>query len=168
MNLDGVGGFSLTELVIVLVLVGVLAWIAFPSMTAVDEIKLDSAARRLASDLRYAQSQAMSQRVAHGVLFEPAIERYTVFAPTPATAVTDPIERSKPLRVDYPSSSEYSGVTITSASFGTTPGVKFDYFGVPRDTAGLDLVAAGRVILSLGGASDTVDVTPQTGVVTVR
>ena len=33
MNLDRVGGFSLTELVIVLVLVGVLAWIAFPSMT---------------------------------------------------------------------------------------------------------------------------------------
>ena len=162
------GGFSLIELVVVIVLAGFLAWIAYPTMTGHQEVKLDAAARRLASDLRYAQSQALSRRVIHGILFEPASRRYTVFAPDPSAPLTDPVDRSKPLRVDYASSHEYSGVTIASATFGATPGIKFDYFGVPRDTAGIDLATPGLVILAIGALRDTVEVTPETGVVTVR
>jgi hypothetical protein len=46
--------------------------------------------------------------------------------------------------------------------------VTFDYFGVPRDSAGTDITATGRVILSYQGLSDTVDVAPTTGKVVVR
>ena len=161
-------GFTLTELIVMLSIIGILSWIAFPKMAAMDEIRLDAAARRLASDLRYAQGQAISKRVMHGILFEPSIERYTVFAPTASTPVTDPGDLARPLRVDYTSRAEFQGVLITSATFGTTPGLKFDYFGVPRDTAGVDLASTGRVILSCQGASDTIDVAPQTGTVTIR
>ena len=161
-------GFTLTELLVMLTIIGILAWLAYPKMSAMDEIKLDSAARRLEADLRYAQGQAIGKRVMHGILFEPSIERYTVFAPTPSTPVTDPADRARSLTVDYTTRPEFQGVLITSAAFGTTPGVKFDYFGVPRDTAGTDLAATGRVILSYQGASDTIDVAPQTGMVTVR
>ncbi len=161
-------GFTLTELIVMLSIMGILSWLAFPKMAAMDEIRLDAAARRLAGDLRYAQSQAISKRVMHGILFEPSIERYTVFAPTASTPVTDPADRARPLRVDYTSRTEFQGVLITSATFGTTTGVKFDYFGIPRDTAGTDLSSTGRVILSYQGASDTIDVAPQTGTVTVR
>lgn len=168
MSVHAQSGFTLTELIVMLSIVGILSWIAFPKMAAMDEIKLDTAARRLAADLRYAQSQAISKRVMHGILFEPSIERYTVFAPTISTPVTDPADRARPLRVDYTSRTEFQGVLISSATFGTTPGVKFDYFGVPRDTSGVDLAATGRVILTYQGASDTIDVAPQTGTVTVR
>ncbi|MBI4364976.1 MAG: prepilin-type N-terminal cleavage/methylation domain-containing protein [Candidatus Latescibacteria bacterium] len=161
-------GFTLTELIVMISIIGILAWLAFPNMGAMDEIRLDAAARRLAADLRYAQSQAISRRVMHGILFEPSIERYTVFAPTASTPVTDPGDRARPLRVDYASRTEFQRVEIASATFGTTPGVKFDYFGVPRDTAGTDLAATGRVILTYQGASDTIDVSPQTGTVTIR
>ena len=161
-------GFTLTELIVMLSIIGILAWLAYPKMSAMDEIKLDAAARRLAADLHYAQGQAISKRSMHGILFEPSIERYTVFSPTSSTPVTDPADRARPLRVDYTSRTEFQGVLISSASFGTTPGVKFDYFGVPRDTAGTDLSTTGRVILSYKGASDTIDVAPQTGSVTIR
>jgi Tfp pilus assembly protein FimT len=156
------------ELIVVMALLGILAWLSFPAMSGGDEVRLDAAARRLAADLRYAQGMAMGTRRMHGVLFIPAQNRYTVFAPTPATPVTDPADRARPLGVSYATRVEYSGVSITSASFGATPGVKFDYFGVPRDTLGTDLAATGRVILSCAGQSDTVDVAPQTGMVTVR
>lgn len=164
----GSGGFSLTELIIIISILGILSWLAYPKVVAMDEIKLDTAARRLAADLRYAQSLAMSKRVIHGLLFEPALERYTVFAPSSGSPITDPADRARPMTVDYTSRAEFRGVLIQSAAFGTTPGVTFDYFGVPRDTSGVDLTSDGRVVLSYQGVTDTVLVAPQTGMVTVR
>jgi prepilin-type N-terminal cleavage/methylation domain-containing protein len=161
-------GFTLTELIVILSILGIVSWLAYPKVVAMDEIKLDTAARRLASDLRYAQSLAMSRRVIHGILFNSAAERYTVFAPNSATPITDPADRAKTLTVDYTSRTEFLGVQIQSASFGTTPGVTFDYFGVPRDTSGVDLTTSGRVVLTYQGVTDTVLVAPQTGMVTTR
>jgi prepilin-type N-terminal cleavage/methylation domain-containing protein len=161
-------GFSMTELIVIISILGILSWIAYPKMSAMDEIKLDAAARRLAGDLRYAQSLAMSRRVIHGILFNPALEKYTVFAPNAATPITDPADRARTMIVDYTSRTEFRGVLVQSAAFGTTPGVTFDYFGVPRDTAGVDLTSTGTVVLSYQGQTDTVFVAPQTGVVTVR
>lgn len=161
-------GFTLTELIVILTILGLMSWLAYPKVVAMDEIKLDTAARRLAADLRYAQSLAMSRRLIHGILFDPALERYTVFAPNAATPITDPADRVKTLSVDYTSRTEFKGVQIQSASFGTTPGVTFDYFGVPRDTGGVDLASSGLVVLTYQGATDTVFVAPQTGMVTTR
>jgi prepilin-type N-terminal cleavage/methylation domain-containing protein len=162
------GGFSLVELIIVITIMGILAWVAYPKLTVTTEIKLDAAARRVAADLRYAQNRSIGTRVVHGLLFDPATERYTVYAPTPATAAQDPADRARPLTVDFVRRSEFQGVSIVSATFGTSPGVSFDYFGVPRDTAGTDLAGTGRVVLTCGGLVDTVEVTPATGKVTVR
>lgn len=161
-------GFSLVELILVITIMGILAWVAYPRLTVTTEIKLDAAARRVAADLRYAQNRSIGTRVVHGLLFDATAERYTVFAPTPATAAVDPADRARPLTVDFTRRVEFKGVTIVSAAFGSTPGVKFDYFGVPRDTAGADIAATGRVVLTCGGLIDTVEVTPGTGKVTVR
>ncbi len=161
-------GFTMVELVLVLTLLGLLAWIAYPKFATYYEIKLDAAARRVAADLRYAQSQTIGTRTTYGLLFEPALGRYTVFTRTPATPATDPADRSKPLRVDFASRTEYRGVVLTSALFGSTPGVRFDYFGVPLDTAGVELASPGQVVLSYQGYADTVVVSPATGKVTVK
>jgi prepilin-type N-terminal cleavage/methylation domain-containing protein len=162
------GGFTMVELVLVLTLLGLLAWIAYPRFATYYEIKLDAAARRVAADLRYAQSRSIATRTVYGLLFEPAQGRYTVFAQSPATPATDPADRSAPLRVDFATRTEYRGVVLESAAFGSTPGIRFDYFGVPLDTAGVELAAPGRVVLSYQGYADTVEVTPATGKVTVK
>lgn len=162
------GGFTLVELALVVTLVGILAWIAYPKFASVDEIRLDSAARRVAGDLRFAQSRSIGTRTVHGVLFEPAMGRYTVFAPGPGTPVADPSDRSRPLRVDFARSTEFRGVILASAAFGATSGVQFDFFGVPLDTTGAELLSAGRVVLTYQGLSDTVEVAPGTGAVEVR
>jgi hypothetical protein len=91
-----------------------------------------------------------------------------VFAPNASTPITDPADRARTMIVDYTSRTEFRGVLVQSAAFGTTPGVTFDYFGVPRDTAGVDLSSTGTVVLSYQGQTDTVFVAPQTGMVTVR
>jgi prepilin-type N-terminal cleavage/methylation domain-containing protein len=161
-------GFTLTELVLVITILGILSWLAYPNISAKDEIKLDAAARRLASDLRYAQSRAIGTRVVHGLFFEPALSRYTVFAPNIASPVVDPADRARALQVDFSRKIEFQGVAISSAAFGATRGVTFDYFGVPRDSGGTDLAATGRVILTYQGLADTIEVTPGTGKVVIR
>jgi len=161
-------GFTLTELTVMVVILGVLSWLAYPKMAAMDEVKLDAAARRVAADLRYAQGLAMSRRVIHGILFNTAQEKYTVFAPNAATPITDPADRARTLVVDYTTRTEFKGVLVQSAAFGTTPGITFDYFGVPRDTAGVDLTSQGVVVLTYQGNTDSILVAPQTGTVTVR
>ncbi len=161
-------GFTFVELVVVITILGILAWIAFPNFSGYSDIKLDAAARRVAADLRYAQNRAMGKRMIHGLLFEPSAARYTVFAPDAATPVLDPGDRNRPLVIDFDTKAEYQGVAISSATFGSTSGVTFDYFGVPRDTSGTDLAATGRVVLTYQGQADTIEVAPGTGKVSVR
>src|SRR5207247_1906014 len=97
-------------------LLGILSWLAFPKMTAMDEIKLDTAGRRLAGDLRYAQSLAISKRVIHGILSDAALAKYTVFAPTTATPITDPADRARTMVVDYPQKPEWQDLLRRSRS----------------------------------------------------
>ncbi|HLQ66210.1 MAG TPA: prepilin-type N-terminal cleavage/methylation domain-containing protein [Candidatus Limnocylindrales bacterium] len=162
------GGFSLVEVILVIAILGILAWISYPKISAISEIRLDAAARRVASDLRYAQNRSIGTRVIHGIFFEPSLSRYTVFAPTVASPLVDPADRARTLLVDFTRKTEFKGVAISSAAFGTSKAITFDYFGVPRDSGGVDLAATGRVILTFQGLSDTVDVTPGTGKVVVR
>lgn len=161
-------GFTLVELALVISIIAILAWIAYPKVAVLGEMRLDAAARRLAADLRYAQGQSVATRVAHGIWFEPERGRYAVYAETPETPVVDPADRDHTLGVDFARNAEFHGVSITSVSFGSTPAVSFDCFGVPRDSAGVDLARAGRVVLKYGDRSDTVSVAPATGLVTVR
>ena len=82
--------------------------------------------------------------------------------------VVDPADRARTLTVDFNRKAEFRGIAIAAATFGATKGVTFDYFGVPRDSAGADLVSSGRVILTYQGLADTIDVTPGTGKVVLR
>ena len=160
-------GFTFIEIVIVITLVAILAWLAFPSLGALGEMRLDAAARRVASDIRYAQNRAIGSRSVHGVRFDVSANRYIVYAGNSGDAIVNPANRGQNLVVSFAALTETRGVTIESASFGTTPGVTFDYYGVPRDSAGVDLAAAGRVVLLYQGQRDTVQVAPQTGAVQV-
>ena len=160
-------GFTLIEIALVITLVGILAWLAYPSLGSLGELRLDAAARRVASDLRYAQNRAIGSRTIHGVRFDVGVGRYIVFAGTSGTAVVNPADRGKSLAVSFAALAETRGVSIESAAFGATPGVTFDFYGVPRDTAGVELTSPGRVVLLFQGQRDTVEVAPQTGAIRV-
>jgi MSHA pilin protein MshC len=60
-------GFTTTELLIVLVLVGVLAFIAIPRLN-VPSLKVAPVAEQVAAEIRYAQNLAMTRSVAHSFM----------------------------------------------------------------------------------------------------
>ena len=63
------GGFTLVEFVLVMVLLIIMTAVAVPRFTAVQSLRVNAAARGIASDIRYAQSLAISAGKNHRVVF---------------------------------------------------------------------------------------------------
>lgn len=150
-------GLTVIELVLVIIIVGLLAGVTVPRFEAFYSIDLASAARTLAADIRYAQSQAIAERTRYGIIFDPAAEAYTVYRNTPATPALDPLAPGRIMK------RRLRGVDLIAASFDGGTAVEFDGLGVPYAASGAELVQRGRVLLAEGGISDTVAIYPLTG-----
>jgi type II secretory pathway pseudopilin PulG len=176
-------GWTLIELVLGIVLLVILAVAISASFQSYPAIKLDSAVRRLVSDMRFAQQLAMTRQVRHGVVFNltmacaVATDTYTVFQE--AGVCTDTPARNPSgggnLMVDYNTDAQFQGVTITSPSFCTvacggggicTQTLEFDSLGRATDAAGTQLVCGTVTLNYSGAASRTITVISSTGKLT--
>lgn len=158
-------GFTLIDTVMVMVIIGILVGLAIPNFESFYAIKLSSAARRLASDIRYAQrlSVARYNNDTYGVQFNTWTNRYWVYpVSNPSGYAKDPLTRGDYI-IDYSSTPSFTGIDLVGASFGVTSSVRFTFMGVPQDGNGTDLVSNGSVAISYQGYSDTVVVSPVTG-----
>jgi MSHA pilin protein MshC len=143
-------GFTLLELVIVLVILGTLAALAIPRFAPSDNT-VAAQAERLARDLRHAQTLALSQ----GRTLVFAIQSATVYRVTfGGSTITDPATL-QPYQVTLD-----NNVTLTGTDTG------FDSLGRPVSAGGV--LGTARVY-TLSGSSRTATVTlsPVTGFVTV-
>lgn len=158
-------GFTLIEVVLVLVILLVIAAVAALNLSGFATIKVNGAARRLASDIRFAQQMATSQQVRHGVAFNlPAVNQYTVYEQNnPADPARNPAGGADFI-VDF-TAGEFDGVTIATSLPGGL--VKFDSQGQPLDAMDAPLVGGSNTVtLTYEGASAIVTVAPATGRVT--
>jgi prepilin-type N-terminal cleavage/methylation domain-containing protein len=71
-------GFTLIELVAVLIILGVLAAVAATRLTGTSTISVKGAAEMIQADIRYAQEAAMAENTAKSVIFSPGASSYTV------------------------------------------------------------------------------------------
>jgi len=119
---DRGGGFTLIELVAVLVIVAVLAAVAVPSLDAIGETRAAMAARQLLRDLTFARQRAVATGTRTWVVFDIDAETWSVLGEDPAapgragaTVLTDPATgRDHVQRLDAGS---FVGVGISSAAF---------------------------------------------------
>jgi MSHA pilin protein MshC len=139
---SGQAGFTLVELVLMLVLIGVLAATVAPRLSgsAIDEVRFYN---ETLAFLRYAQKTAISQRRKVCVAFTATAVTATVsssFSGACGSALTGP-----------GGVSPYSATAQNGAGFSSTPSpIVFDAAGAPDNPQSLALVNSNAIVVEPG------------------
>jgi prepilin-type N-terminal cleavage/methylation domain-containing protein len=166
-NKHGRNGFTLVELIIVVVILSIAALMAVPMVSSAADMQVRSAANQIAAHLDYAKSMAITHQQSHSVVFDVSNEIYQV-QDADGNLIDHPVNPGS-FVVDF-SNTELDKVDITSADFDgdITRAITFDYLGSPY--SGTDTTTplnSGQIILQANDFSITVSVEPITGYVTI-
>ena len=175
------GGFTLVEILAVIVILGIASAIIVPNMGTRDDMRAAAAARTLVADLIYAQNQAITTGKWVYVKFDTANNKYTLLSTASSggdVALNNPITQTTYVQQFGASSRGWEQLTIDSAvfngadlSFRPMFTVAFDEIGSPyvfnyanNQTNDLN---DGSVVLRAGNFKTTVSVQPATGEINV-
>ena len=162
-------GFTLVEIIVVLVILVVAAVLAMPMLGSAADMQLRSAANMIAADIEYAKSLAITKQQNFSVVFSTASESYEVRDQS-GTAVDNPRRPGHPLSIVFTTDNRVSRVNIATADFDSdsSQAVTFDYLGSPyRGLTTANPLNSGQVTLQSDALTMTVNVEPVTGYVTI-
>lgn len=179
-SLSHTAGFTLAEVLIVVLIIGVVAVTALPDFSSRDAARLDLAAQEFADATRFARSESIRTGVPHGALINVTQKTLKVFrldmAPNPPVKLFDvyhPVAKNL-----YTLDTDVGltrGVTVdnyqlTFSSACNGPNAfAFDARGNPICPDPVSVrVATVAVTLGFEGATRIVNVAPITGRVTVQ
>jgi len=166
--------FTLIELIIVMVIVGILVAVSIPNISVFSLIKFSSAGKKVLADIRYAQSMALSRHSYTALQFVNNTEKYNGYICTAANCVpmssyvsnwavlADPLSGGQ-AGVSFASDSQYRGVDVYNAAVGNGNSVIFDPTGSPLDMDGSSLTSNGLITLRYAGEEIVFNITPRTG-----
>ncbi|HEX4984429.1 MAG TPA: GspH/FimT family pseudopilin [Burkholderiales bacterium] len=153
-------GFTLVELVVMLVILGVLAVIAIPKFGGVASFNTMGFADRVQAGLRYAQKQAIAKRRNVCVAFTSTKLTFT-YAATAGTGVACSAALTGPAGQSAFTIAPESGSTVTLSP--VPAGLAFDALGRPIASAtGVALTSAVTITI-VGDSTRTLTVEPDTG-----
>jgi len=157
--------FTMIELVMVMVILAVLAVVAVPNMVSITPMRSDMAARKIQSDIRYAQGLAQSLQKRTRVLFDAGADNYSVYVETTPdnwVFAKNPLDKG-----DYTiqlNSGEFSGIDITTVNFnGAGQPLVFDQWGNPYGGAGAGSALNNPAQVTLTSSSGTTDIFVERG-----
>lgn len=165
-------GFTLIELVMVILLLVILAAVAIPRFNIFGGMKQGNAALKIASDIRYAQNRATTTQKRHRINFNSSTTydiKYcndiynttTCTCPTAWVLATDPYTSGNfQISLD----NDFSGVSISSPAAGSW--LEFDSLGRPYVNPCSVTSAGTTVTVSYSGEADrNISIQSQTGMV---
>ncbi|MCP4334725.1 MAG: prepilin-type N-terminal cleavage/methylation domain-containing protein [Gammaproteobacteria bacterium] len=184
-NRNTQAGFSLLELSIVVLILGIMAIVVIPDSAPGKQQKLDLAANQIAQALRFAQGEAVRTGEHHGVTINQVTQTITVIK---WDLTTDPVStelipyhpvNKQAFVFDADTMSLAPGVSIINSSdifnyitVGRMRSLIFDPQGVPVWVLGSDdsIYRLLDAVIQLGAGQDRRDITvaPLTGRVTVQ
>jgi len=178
-------GFTLTELLVVVIILGTIAAVVTPALRSGDPNKVDLAATQVAEALRFARSEAMRTGQVHAVRVQHGQEiiqvektDLTVQPVAAENVVYHPVTRQL-YNFDVSVDASTNGVSIANTAdvfqylgLGRRKRVLFDAQGIPifmRPIAGETYhLIDGQIRLQLEDYQVTVVVHPYTGRVTIQ
>jgi prepilin-type N-terminal cleavage/methylation domain-containing protein len=145
-------GFSLTELIIVIVLIGIFGAMAMTrTRSGLTTIQVQIAIDQITTDIDYSKSMAFARHDTITLVFSTTLEQYTIYNGPDGSrsAVTDfPNSANGVISFDQ---SDFIEVNITSANFNGSSELQFLPLG--------DAKSGGSIVLN----SKTISVAPVTG-----
>jgi len=133
--------FSLAELVIVVVIVGIMAGLAVPRYAeAIARQRVDAAARRLTIDISLTQHRAKSRSASHRLRFLEDTSQYTIEDTTDGStwqAIPDIDRPQQGYSVDL--ALDPYGTTVQTVSCGADRSIVFDGYGAPTQVGSISL-----------------------------
>ncbi|MFA5252383.1 MAG: GspH/FimT family protein [Phycisphaerae bacterium] len=159
------GGFTLAEILLVVVIIAIAAAIAVPMIGSMDSVQIRAAANVIAADLEYAKSMAISRQENYSVFFNPAGGFYEVCG-ADGTMIKHPVTK-KDYRVTFSSDSRLENVVIDDADFDSSDTITFDYLGSPY-SGSVTPLNSGTISIEAGDFSMTIRVEPVTGFISIE
>jgi prepilin-type N-terminal cleavage/methylation domain-containing protein len=158
--------FSLVEVLIVLMIVGIVAVIVIPMHVSAADTELKTAADMVACDLEYAKSLAISTGKSYSVVFDTSAESYCI-KDSGGQVITHPVKSGANYAVSFAGDGRLDKVNIVSTTFGASNTIKFDSLGSPFDGTGAALTSG---IIQLGAEKQTmkVKIEPVTGYISIE
>ncbi len=169
----GRGGYTLIEVLLVVIILGIASSMIIPSMGSAQVLRIQAAMRSIVADMTFAQSDALGYQQRRAVFFDVANNRYSVIEVN--GAVLDPINdvlfdatrSTGRMEVDL-NSTRFGGAQLISANFDGDSALIFDELGGPVQTPTGDTPSIGGTVRIQGdGVTWDIVVEAYTGRVTV-
>ena len=158
--------FTLFELMIVVVIIGIAGLLAVPMVSSGADFQIRAAANIIIADLEYAKNLAITNQENISVVFDDSNETY-IMQDSTDTAIADPVRSGSTISVDFANDGRFGSVDITKVSFDGTDTVTFDYLGCPFNGSS-NTLGEGEIVLVAGDNTMTIVVEPITGYVEIN
>ena len=159
------GGFTIIEVLLVAVIIGIAAMMVVPMFSSADSMQLRSAANMIAADLEYAKSMAITRGQNFSVVFDETADSYRI-EDQDGVVIAHPVKRGFDYDINL-QNERLDKVDIADADFDSQPTITFDYLGSPY--SGTNPLNSGVITLQTRGTGEVISVgiEPVTGFISI-
>jgi len=170
------GGFTLVEILVVVIILGIAGAIIVPSIGSRDDLKAAAAARVIMADLIYTQNLAITSQGNRYMSFDTVNQQYTV-TDAAGAVIQHPVNHTPYIqKFGGASQSSLPDLKLVSTSFVGISGtaqkiIGFDELGTPLTCSPLgvtETLASGTMTIQAGKFKLKVDIEPYTGQISVN
>jgi len=158
--------YTLIELLIVVVILGVAASLVIPNMKSTNVLRVQAAVRTIVADIAEAQADSLAFQNGRAIVFHPSENRYSIVE-VKGSSIDEALDTIRETRL---TGDDFGNFAFVSVDFnGGSESLIFDEMGGPVTAAGGNSAAPNGVIKVTGSdQAFTITVEAYTGRITVK